>query len=271
MADEFKIAGITPARLANSAHYTFMEAALVQLNSFVKPKAQSGGAKKSKKDLSLERLRALVSDMEAALKAEDKVFSTTRKSEKTPGIAAADKKSGECYSIYRGAVKAFVGLPEGQKSSAAKRLKENMDLYNLDTAAPLDKETGVITNMMQDLDTSLKADVKTLGLSEIVSEMAAANETVKNLMDERDLEKSKAREYALRDARAAVDEAYLAVREYINARSTLEGPGDFAPLIALLNTLTARIRKSKGKGRARKAAKPKKMESPAETPVEANP
>lgn len=248
MKNSHKVNRMNTRPMTNGEHFSFMEAALVQIKSFAQSEALASGEKKARQSESAPAFADRVADFESAFKREDDMFSFTRKSGKTADIASANKARWDSYCVYKRAVKVFVKFPDEQKSAPASRLLENINSYNLKGSASIEDRSGGMSNMAQDLEGALKSDVKALGLSSVVENMVAQNEKVKALQAARNKERSKTPVGEKRAARLATDEAYRACIDYVNALSTLGAADGFDNFIAGMNSLAARANKAKAKG-----------------------
>ena len=92
---------------------------------------------------------------------------------------------------------------------AATALKQVFELYKLNTQAQVNEESGVMTNLAQDLATeAMQAHIDAIGGSQLYQEMVEANEQVKTFRLAQGTEESQKVLAALEKARKATDEAY---------------------------------------------------------------
>lgn len=106
-----------------------------------------------------------------------------------------------------------------------------------------DRETGLMMNLIGDLEEKYKAEVAALSLDSLVAAMKAANEKVRTAMSARNAEDSARQVGAMKTARAAVDEAYRLLVKYVNAYALIEGDADYADLVARMNALIVRYKR----------------------------
>ena len=159
-----KINTIDTHSLTNGAHYNFMEAIYTNLNSIL---------------LYGEKLRTELPAFKTALDNEDAVLVLSRKSNKTDEIANADKARDNAYVGYKYTVKGFTYLGSGAQYEAAKVLSQHLTDYQIDTKMSLSRQTGLMTNFIEDLESTYSEQVESLGLTPFVTMMKNGNEKVK--------------------------------------------------------------------------------------------
>ena len=223
-----KINAIKVANLTNGAHFTYHK------NTLARIKAHATIPTKCAK---------LVSTYEANFAVEDEVLKVSQKSFLSDEINAKDNLRGKLYQSYRMAVKAMLNYPVEAIAEAAKILWQHMKDYNIDTSAQLDRETGMLQNLITDLKGKWAEHVETLHLTEVVEKLEEANEEVNTLIEQRENEYVNRKAGATREARAKVDAAYKDLVQVINALVILEGEADYAELIKLQNQSIARFKR----------------------------
>ncbi|OUO18465.1 DUF6261 family protein [Bacteroides sp. An322] len=214
-------------RLNNGAHFTF------HTNTLARVKAETALAEKCAK---------FVTVYETDLAAEDEALKISQKSLITDDIAAADKLRDSLYRSYRKAVKGMTGFPVANIAEAAKVLAQHIKDYGIDPQMQLDKETGLLTNLCNDLTGKYAAQVATLGFTDVVTQLAEANERVNTLIEERDNEYAARTVGAMKTARTAVDEAYRQLVQVVNAFVLIEGEDAYAAFIDLQNSVILRYK-----------------------------
>lgn len=197
-----KINTIDTHSLTNGAHYNFMEAIYTNLSSIV---------------LYGEKLQTEIPVFKTKLDNENAVLVLTRKSNKTDEIANADKVRDNALVGYKYAVKGFTYLGSGAQYEAAKVLSQHLTDYQIDTKMSLSRQTGLMTNFIEDLESTYSEQVESLGLTPFVTMMKEGNEKVKSGLLERDNERAGQTKAAMLSARADTDEAYQSIVDKINA------------------------------------------------------
>ena len=223
-----KIDHISVQRLTNGAHYNFVRTTLERIEEC---EAAAG------------KLSADIAVLRAAFSREEATLRTMRKSRLTKEIVQSDAMRDSSYSGYKGAVRRMLLLPEGDLREAAQRLWEHIKSFRIMTTDQRDKQTGLMTSFIGDLEEKYAADVTALGLSLFVDVMKTANDKVRELTIDRDSEYSVKVVGATQAARRAVDEAYHTLIGKVNALALLEGDTDYAELIDAMNAQITRYKR----------------------------
>lgn len=223
-----KINVINLPRMNNGAHFDFMEKIVQRIKDDATVAA---------------RTATLTAALEAALAEEDECLVLSRKSFKSDDIAEADRRRDELYTKYRRAVKAFTGMPVEAMAQASKVLEQHIRDYNINVKAQFDKESGLLTNLIADLEGKHAPHVEALMLTRVVADMKQANERVKALLTERENESVGRQVGALKKARARTDEAYHALVDMVNAMALVLGEADYAAFIDGVNMLVTRYKR----------------------------
>ncbi len=216
-----EIYDINIQRMNNGAHFTFVSNILARAEADIAVKAKAADQ---------------VNNLKAAVAAEDEALKVSQKSLLTDDIAKADNDRDALYAGYKKAVEAFLAMPIADMAQAAKVLSQHIKDYKINTAAQLDKETGLLVNFIADLEDKYADQVAKLGLTAFVTNMKEANERVRTLTLQRTNEKMGITVGALKTARTATDDAYRALVKMVNALSLVFGENDYAAFIDYVNT-----------------------------------
>ena len=216
-----EIYDINIQRMNNGAHFTFVSNILARAEADTTVK---------------EKASELVSNLKAAVSAEDEALKISQKSLLTDEIAKADNDRDALYAGYKKAVEGFLAMPIADMAQAAKVLAQHIKDYKINTADQLDKETGLLVNFISDLEEKYSAQVTTLGLTAFVTNMKEANERVRTLTLQRTNEKMGVTVGALKTARTASDNAYRALVKMVNALALVFGEKDYTSFIDYVNT-----------------------------------
>lgn len=216
-----EIYDINIQRMNNGAHFTFVSNILAraEADTTVKGKASE-----------------LVSNLKAAVAAEDEALKISQKSLLTDEIAKADNDRDALYAGYKKAVEGFLAMPIADMAQAAKILSQHIKDYKINTADQLDKETGLLVNFISDLEDKYATQVAKLGLTAFVTNLKEANERVRTLTLQRTNEKIGITVGALKTARTASDDAYRALVKMVNALALVFGEKDYMAFIDYVNT-----------------------------------
>ncbi|MDE6704578.1 MAG: hypothetical protein K2J81_01565 [Treponemataceae bacterium] len=235
-----EIQQISVSHMANAAHFMFV----------------SNMVDRAEKDAAVaEKCAAQVKALREAVKAEDENLQISAKSLTTDKIADADRLRDQLYAGYKKAVAGYVNFPVESMADAAKVLNQHVKDYKIDPKAQLDKETGLLVNFIQDLEGKFAEQVKALSLTAFVEKLKAANEEVRELTGQRTDERAAKTAGALKEARAASDEAYKLLTMHVNAHALIEGEAAYAAFIDYANTEIGHFKQEvlggkKGKGGA---------------------
>ena len=106
----------------------------------------------------------------------------------------------------------------------------------------LDKETGLLSNFNEDLETKYSENIEKLHLTLFTSRLKEENEAVKKLLKERDDEDSARVLGGLKKARKDADLAYRELIESINAYARFNTSDELTKLIAEMNRHIRRMK-----------------------------
>ena len=211
---------ISLERMNNGAHFTYMTNVLnrAEADEHIKVDAATQ-----------------VADLKAALAVEDKYFKTSDKNLKTDIIAAADAERDKLCRNYLKTLKALMNMPDETIANSAKALVQMFIDYEFDPDAQLDKQTGILLNMVGDWEGKHAQDVTNTNTGKYVELIKAANERVHSLMVERSDEEKEVPVGALKSARKQTDIAYRALVKMVNALIMVNGETDYADFVKFLN------------------------------------
>lgn len=211
---------IALARINNGAHYQFVSA--------VTEKAKADAAVYGK-------AKAMVDALDAAVAQENDALMLSRKSALSDVIAEADRQRDTYYRGYRHGVRSFRSFPTGEQKTAADTLWQHLADYGIDPRMQLDRETGLMTNFIEDLQGKFSAQVTALSLKPFVDGMKQANDTVRTSLADRDTEQSGKTLGELKMARTVTDAAYYALVKRVNAYAEIEGDAGYLAFITYVN------------------------------------
>lgn len=216
-----KITQIYLPRLTNGAHFSFIESIL----------------NRAKKEAALtSKAAATVSGLEAAFAIENECLQLSRKSFKSDDIAQADRERDTLYAAYKKTVQSYLAVSNEERSAAARILNQHIKDYNIDIRMQMFRETGLLTNFIEDLEGRLAPQVEALGQTTLVADMKEANNRVKLSTHER-VESQPAANLKARmlNARQASDTAYAELVDKVNALANVFGDADYLAFITYVN------------------------------------
>ncbi|MDR0892293.1 MAG: DUF6261 family protein [Mediterranea sp.] len=174
---------------------------------------------------------------QSAFKVEDEALAISRKSFLTDEIKKADDERDDLYTGLKNSIKAFGSIPDEKTKQACRVLTQLLKDYRINVQGQLNQETGLLTNLVADLQGKYKAEVATLSLGDLVKALRDANERVRIAMSERHDNNSTKTVGALKKARVASDQAYAQIVKFLNAYALTEKTTDYDPFINVLNTI----------------------------------
>ena len=225
-----EIAGINCVQMNNGAHFGFIQTVSERIEK--------------ETTITANPIAKAASDaLKAALKEEDAWLATSRKSDLTEEIMAADRQRDEMYMGYRAAVSGFLRSPDQGMAEASERLWAHLTDYRITISMQFETETSLIGNLVKDCEAKYAADVIKLGVKAYVDALKAANEKVHDLLLDRTHDRSKQAAGALRAARRASDVAYTRVVKVVNALAILNN--DTAKCDAFIKFMNTQIKRYK--------------------------
>ena len=230
MAIEIKSASSDVSKLTNYDHFEYI--------SYVVRRIDAVGEAVS------TRFPDEVAALKTALQEEDEVIVLSQKSALTDQIAHYDALRDSYVSGYKKFVKSFLSMPEGEELEAAKKLDQHITDFKINTKYALDRETGMLTNFTSDLETKYAAEIELLGATMFANKIKEANEKVRELLEQRDHEKSQYVKGATEAARKKTDEVYEDLVKKINAACILEDETDYTAFIKDVNERIERLNKN---------------------------
>ncbi|MGM9620506.1 MAG: DUF6261 family protein [Bacteroidaceae bacterium] len=223
-----EISNINLTHMANGAHYTYVSDFLAR--------AEADQAVKNK-------AAAYLAPFKAAVEQEDANLKLSRKDMLSDEIAKADAERDSLYIGYKNAVQGFLKVSVESMAQAARVLSQHVKDYAIDTKAQLDRETGMLTNLIADLEGKYKPQVEALSLTAYVTNLKAANQRVATLMGTRDDNSAGTVVGALRASRRATDEAYRLLVRMVNSLAMVFGDADYADFIDRTNARIVRYKR----------------------------
>lgn len=216
-----EISTISLERMNNGAHFLFVSNILAH--------AEADDTVKAKAAPQIAALKAAITEEDTDLK-------LSQKSLFTDEIVKADTERDALYSGYKKAVSGFLNIPVEAMAQAARVLNQHLKDYAINIHMQLDRETGMLLNLLTDLEGKYKAEVETLSLTPFVTSLKVANEKVRSLTLSRTEEKMNVGVGALKAARKASDDAYRNLVKMVNALALVEGEAEYLAFIDYVNT-----------------------------------
>ena len=181
------------------------------------------------------KVTAELTALQTALKAEDDALALSKANLLSKEIKAIDAERDKHYKALRKAITFFLNHPDAQLVKAAARLEQLLKDYNIDPKMQLDRETGLLLNLIGDLETKSAADVTALALTPVVQAMKQANDKLREVTRARANDRAVQIVGQLKQAQHASDEAYRTLVQKVNALAVVEGEADYADFISKMN------------------------------------
>lgn len=215
-----QINSISMERMSNGSHFLFITDTVGLATADAKVKT---------------KVTAELTALQTALKAEDDALALSKASLLSKEIKAIDAERDKHYKALRKAITFFLNHPDAELVKAAARLEQLLKDYNINPAMQLDRETGLLLNLISDLETKSAADVTALALTPVVQAMKQANDKLREVTRARANDRAVQIVGQLRQAQHASDEAYRTLVQKVNALAVVEGEVDYADFISKMN------------------------------------
>ena len=199
----------------------------------------------------LNRLAALTIEHEAhteyrkaftdAFDKEAGLYRQQTSSEYTAKIQDADVRRDRAWTNIVKVAQSMAVVGNEDQRKTAQRILDINALYKVSTTAQMDQESGVLDNVIHDIDLA-SLDMASLGLHTAYGELKNANALVDELLDLRDNERAGYQVGQMKAARAATDAAYDAVIDYINALLLLQPTDALTNFAEEWNSVLNRVR-----------------------------
>ena len=215
-----QIKPIDLTRLANGAHFLFITDVTECAEADEKLKTKASGE---------------IAALRKALTAEDEALKLAQKNLLSDEIKRADERRDTLYRTFKKFVEAAVDFPVKASAEAAVRLRQLLKEYNINPQMQLDRETGMLLNLITDLSGKFNTDVARLGLTPLLVELKTVNQQLRTATNKRTNDRMLKIIGQLKLARAASDEAYRTLVLKANALAVIEGEADYEHFIAYVN------------------------------------
>lgn len=166
---------------------------------------------------------------------EDAAIERIRRNILTDPIADADMLRDNLYRGLMLFIDAFTYHSDPAKIEAARKLKIIVDNYGDFRRKSYNEETATIYNFVQDVKERCTDDLRLIGGDEWLSKLDKANGAFETLMSERYGNNVENEAIDLRQTRLAIDEAFMKIRNAIEATNLLSGGTTYAELIQQMN------------------------------------
>jgi hypothetical protein len=177
------------------------------------------------------------------LAAFDAVLELPRKNLLTQAIIKADRRRDNAYRHLVERVRIDTRHFKPEKAEAARQVNAILEHYHNPIALPYIQASGLLSNLVQDLDEPVtRARLTLLDIVEWLDELKASNDEFFALFLARSNEQAGTGTGVTRKARRALERAYRECVACINALVEVEGPEAYAVMIGIINQLVIRQR-----------------------------
>jgi hypothetical protein len=178
-----------------------------------------------------------------ALDVERTALDILHKSVFTVEISAQDHVRDGVAHGFAESVDALTHHFDPEKREAANRLSVLVKHYGNIAAKTIDKETEAIDDLLRECgNATYQPLVERLGLGEWLAQLNRENEHLKALMERRYEESANRPHLKMKAARAAVDKAYRAMIDQVEALILVNGVGRYQALANDLNAIAERYK-----------------------------
>ena len=205
-------------------------------------------------------LTAAVNSFETAFNAFDAALKASATNPATASATDADVERDQSWRGINAYVKAMCSHPTDDVASAATEAKALFDKYGDPTSLAQTEESGVLHNLLQDLEAFDSAKRTSLALDVWITDLKTKEDAFLAAAARR-TEADAARQVGIvKETRTAADAAYRSLVDTVNALVMINGDADYATFIEHVNAVIER-QKAILKARTTRA---KKEDEPAE-------
>ena len=226
-----EIRNIDLTKVNNGAHQMFMESVAKILAEY----EQAIAAHPKTKMLTVE--------FGKLLQQEKACMGLSRTSLRTAQIAEADHERDMLFTGFKAVVRAFTkGTNPGTKA-AAKTIWLDIAGYRINNRMQLERQTGMLYILTKKCLTQHAEEIELLHLTQYVTQLAASNDKVSQLLNLRLDEQTGIVKGALRATRLKMDEQFRLVVKAINARMFLNDDESMVPIADFINEMVRRYKR----------------------------
>ena len=194
-------------------------------------------------------LTAAVNSFETAFNAFDAALKASATNPATASATDADVERDQSWRGINAYVKAMCSHPTDDVASAATEAKSLFDKYGDPTSLAQTEESGVLHNLLQDLEAFDSSKRTSLALDVWIADLKTKEEAFLAAAAQR-TEADAARQVGIvKETRTAAESAYRSLVDTVNALAMINGDAEYATFIEHVNAV---IERQKGILKARK-------------------
>lgn len=226
-----EIRNIDLTKVNNGAHRMFMESVAKILDEYGQAIAAH------------PKTKMLTAEFGKLLQQEKACMGLSRTSLRTAQIAEADHERDMLFTGFKAVVRAFTKGTNPKTKAAAKTIWLDIAGYRINNRMQLEQQTGVLYILMKKCLTQHAEEIELLHLTQYVTQLAASNDKVSQLLNLRLDEQTGIVKGALRATRLKMDEQFRLVVKAINARMFLNDDESMVPIADFINEMVRRYKR----------------------------
>lgn len=226
-----KIIGLDLIKVNNGAHRMFMESVAKILAEYEQAIAAH------------PKTKMLTAEFGKLLQQEKACMGLSRTSLRTAQIAEADHERDMLFTGFKAVVRAFTKGTNPETKAAAKTIWLDIAGYRINNRMQLEQQTGALYILTKKCLTQHAEEIELLHLTQYVTQLAASNDKVSQLLNLRLDEQTGIVKGALRATRLKMDEQFRLVVKAINARMFLNDDESMVPIADFINEMVRRYKR----------------------------
>ena len=231
LSDMKEIRNIDLTKVNNGAHRMFMESVAKILAEYEQAIAAH------------PKTKMLTAEFGKLLQQEKACMGLSRTSLRTAQIAEADHERDMLFTGFKAVVRAFSKGANPETKAAAKTIWLDIAGYRINNRMQLEQQTGVLYILTKKCLTQHAEEIELLHLTQYVTQLAASNDKVSQLLNLRLDEQTGIVKGALRATRLKMDEQFRLVVKAINARIFLNDDESMVPIADFINEMVRRYKR----------------------------
>ena len=226
-----EIRNIDLTKVNNGAHRMFMESVAKILGEYEQAIAAH------------PKTKMLTAEFGKLLQQEKACMGLSRTSLRTAQIAEADHERDMLFTGFKAVVRAFTKGANPETKAAAKAIWLDIAGYRINNRMQLERQTGMLYILTRKCLTQHAEEIELLHLTQYVTQLAASNDKVSQLLNLRLDEQTGIVKGALRATRLKMDEQFRLVVKAINARMFLNDDESMVPIADFINEMVRRYKR----------------------------
>lgn len=226
-----EIRNIDLTKVNNGAHRMFMESVAKILAEYEQAIAAH------------PKTKMLTAEFGKLLQQEKACMGLSRTSLRTAQIAEADHERDMLFTGFKAVVRAFTKGANPETKAAAKTIWLDIAGYRINNRMQLEQQTGALYILTKKCLTQHAEEIELLHLTQYVTQLAASNDKVSQLLNLRLDEQTGIVKGALRATRLKMDEQFRLVVKAINARMFLNDDESLVPIADFINEMVRRYKR----------------------------